>query len=72
MDHFLEGTALIRYWFIIIPKKKCNKYNYSLQTSQLSKALTEHHILQGNVQLRHFFKKYKNSVYVLMNEENID
>ena len=51
MEHFLEGIALLRHWYIN-PNEKSNKYKSSL-LSQLAKALTEHLLLQGNVPLRH-------------------
>ena len=50
MEHFLEGIALLRHWYIN-PIEKSNKYKSSLM-SQIIKALTEHFLL-GNIPLRH-------------------
>ena len=50
MQHFLEGIAPLRHWYIN-PNEKSNKYIPSL-LSWLTKALMEH-FLQGNVPLRH-------------------
>ena len=50
MEHFLEGIAPLRHWYIN-PNEKSNKYKSSL-LSYLTKALMEH-FLQGNVPLRH-------------------
>ena len=50
MEHFLEGIAPLRHWYIN-PNEKSNKYKYSLLI-QLTKVLTEQY-LQGNVPLRH-------------------
>ena len=49
MEHFIEGIAPLRYWYIN-PKEKSNKYKSSL-LSWLTKALKEH-FLQENVPLR--------------------
>ena len=51
MEHFLEGIAPLRHWYIN-PNEKSNKYKSSLLLRKLTKALTEH-FLQGNVPLRH-------------------
>ena len=48
MEHFLEGIAPLRHWYIN-PIEKSNKYKSSF-LSQLTKSLTEH-FLQGNVLL---------------------
>ena len=50
MEHFLEGIAPLRHWYIT-PNEKSNKYKFSLH-SLLNKALTEH-FLQENVPSRH-------------------
>ena len=50
MEHFHEGIAQLRLWYIN-PNEKNNKYKSSL-LSELTKTLMEH-VLQGNVLLRH-------------------
>ena len=50
MEHFLEGNAPLRLWYIN-PNEKSNKYKSS-RLRYLTKALMEH-FLQGNVPLRH-------------------
>ena len=50
MEHFLEGIAWLRHWYIN-PNEKSNKYKSSL-LSLLTKDLTED-FLQGYVPLRH-------------------
>ena len=62
MEHFLEGIAPLRHWYIN-PNEKGNKYKSSL-LSQLTKALTEH-FLQGNVPLGNLLHKCKTSAFVL-------
>lgn len=49
MEHFLDGIAPLKHWYINANEKR-NKYKSSLQSS-LSKALMDH-FLQGNVPLR--------------------
>ena len=50
MEHFLEGIAPLRHWYIN-PDEKSNKYKSSL-LSYLTKALTED-FLQGKDPLKH-------------------
>ena len=54
MEHFLEGIAPLRHWYIN-PNEKINKCKSSL-LSKLTKALTEH-FLQGYVPLRHLLNE---------------
>ena len=50
MEHFLEGIALLRQWYVN-PNEKTNKQKSSL-LSLITKALTDHS-LQENFPLRY-------------------
>ena len=50
MEHFLEGIAPLRHWYIT-PNEKSKKYKSSL-LSKITKALTEQ-FLQGIIPLSH-------------------
>ena len=57
MEHFLEGIALLRHWYIK-PNEKSNKYKSSF-LSYLTKDLTEH-FLQGKPS----FLSWQRSIYL--------